>query len=69
MPNHVHDTPAEVAAEEGQVLVEGPGGITYSFTPAAAVETSGRLFEGAAQAREQQDLEQDGREKPGDQSH
>ena len=45
------NTPADVAAEEGEVLVEGPGGVAYSFTPDAALETSDRLLHGRMQAR------------------
>ena len=48
------DTPSDVAAEEGEVLVDGPGSIAFSFTPDAAAETSERLLEGAATARGQQ---------------
>ena len=54
MPKDAHSTPAEVRAEEGEVLVKGPGGISYAFTPEAAAETSDRLFDGAAQARGQE---------------
>ena len=47
------DTPADVFAEEGEVLVEGPDGISYSFTPDAAMETSDRLLSGGMEARGQ----------------
>ena len=47
------DTPADVSAEEGEVLVEGPGGIAYSFTPDAALETSDRLLNGGMEAKGQ----------------
>ncbi len=47
------DTPADVHAEDGEVLVEGPGGITYSFTPHAALETSNRLLNGGMEANGQ----------------
>lgn len=53
MTEKVADTPADVFAEEGEVLVEGPGGIVYSFTPEAAVETSDRLLHGGLEARGQ----------------
>ena len=52
--NEAHDTPSEVSAEEGEVLVDGPDGVAVSFTPEAAAETSDRLLTGAAQARGQQ---------------
>ncbi len=47
------DTPADVVAEEGEVLVDGPGGISYSFTPHAALETSNRLLRGGMEANGQ----------------
>ena len=52
--NAAHDTPSEVNAEEGEVLVDGPDGVAVSFTPEAAAETSDRLLTGAAKARGQQ---------------
>ncbi len=50
MTEKAHSTPAHVQAADGDVLVKGPGGIVYAFTPEAAVETSDRLFSGAAAA-------------------
>ena len=47
------DTPADVAAEDGEVIVEGPGGIAYSFTPDAALETSDRLLTRGMEAKGQ----------------
>ena len=49
-----HDSPSEVDAEQGQVLIDGPDGIAFSFTPDAADETARRLQRGAAKARTQQ---------------
>jgi hypothetical protein len=54
MDKQVYDTPSQVKAEEGQVVVEGPDGVDVSFTPDAAAETSDRLLTGAAEARGQQ---------------
>jgi hypothetical protein len=48
------ETPSNVSAEEGEVVVDGPDGIAYSMTPEAAAETSDRLLEQAAMARGQQ---------------
>jgi hypothetical protein len=48
-----HDTPSDIYAEEGQVLVDGPGGTAVSLTPDAAAETSHRLLYGAAEAQGQ----------------
>jgi hypothetical protein len=44
------DTPSEISAEAGEVLVEGPDGVNYSMTPEAAADTSDRLLHGSAQA-------------------
>ncbi|MDO6415944.1 hypothetical protein Q4F19_16260 [Sphingomonas sp. BIUV-7] len=54
-PNKSHDTPSDVDAEAGQVLVEGPDGIMISFTPEAAVETGHRLQGSASKAPDQAD--------------
>lgn len=48
------DEPSEVAAEEGEVFVDGPDGVAVSLTPDAAVETSDRLLKGGLAARGQQ---------------
>ena len=46
------DTPYEVAAEEGEVIVEGRG-VSMSLTPDAALESSDRLFQGGLAAHGQ----------------
>jgi hypothetical protein len=46
--------PSEVAAEEGEVIVDGPDGVAVSLTPEAALETSDRLLKGGLAARGQQ---------------
>ncbi|MDO6414116.1 hypothetical protein Q4F19_06965 [Sphingomonas sp. BIUV-7] len=48
-----HNTPSDVSAEAGEVLVEGPDGIMISFTPEAAAETGHRLQGGAGKAVDQ----------------
>lgn len=48
-----HDEPSQVAAELGDVLVDGPGGVAVALTPDAADETAHRLIEGAAHAQGQ----------------
>jgi hypothetical protein len=53
MDQRPHDTPSDVNAEEGEVLVDGPGGTAVSLTPDAAAETSQRLLFGAAEAQGQ----------------
>lgn len=64
-PPKPHDRPSRVAAEEGEVLVEGPNGIALSLTPEAAEETSQRLAKGAAQAIGQKAAGQGRTTRPG----
>jgi len=52
-PNAPHKQPSHVTAEEGEVNVDGPGGIAVSFTPDAAEETGRRLVDAASEARSQ----------------
>lgn len=51
--NTAHDRPSQVAAEEGEVLVDGPGGLAMTMTPEAAEETARRLLDAASEARGQ----------------
>lgn len=60
---HPHDEPSDVVAEQGEVLVEGPDGVSVSLTPAAALETSDRLLKAGTQAHGQRMLE-DGKDRP-----
>jgi hypothetical protein len=48
-----HDLPIEVAAENGEVILDGLDGLAISLTPQAAAETSDRLHQLAAEARGQ----------------
>jgi hypothetical protein len=57
-PPKPHDKPSRVAAEEGEVLIDGPNGIALSLTPEAAEETSQRLLDGAVRAAGQKIAEQ-----------
>jgi len=50
MDKRIHDTPSEISAEDGSVVVDGPDGVAVSLTPEAAEETSARLLDGAAEA-------------------
>jgi hypothetical protein len=50
----IYDTPSEIAAEQGEVLVDGPDGVAVSLTPDAALETSERLLQGGLAALGQQ---------------
>lgn len=49
MDSAIHSEPSLVAAQDGCVLVTGPGGVVVVFTPEATAETSDRLLDGAAQ--------------------
>ncbi len=53
MKKEPYDTPSDVSAADGEVLIDGPDGIALSMTPEAAAETSDRLLNGAAQAQGQ----------------
>lgn len=48
-----HDRPSSVAAEAGEVLVDGPDGVATALTPDAAEETGRRLIAAASIARRQ----------------
>lgn len=49
----VYDTPSEVKAEDGVVVVDGPDGVDVELTPDAAFEISDRLWAGATEAHGQ----------------
>lgn len=44
MDSRPYDEPSEVAAIDGEVVVDGPDGVAVSLTPEAAIETSERLL-------------------------
>ena len=48
-----HKTPSDVAAHNGDVLVDGPGGVAVSMTPDAAIETGERLIDAGSHAHGQ----------------
>jgi hypothetical protein len=50
----VHNEPCEVAAESGEVMIDGPGGHVFSLTPDAAKQTGSRLLECSAEAENQE---------------
>jgi hypothetical protein len=65
----IWDEASEVAAEEGEVIVDGPNGVAVSLTPDAALETSERLLAGGLAARGQQIADEgngsaNGRQRP-----
>ena len=47
------DEATTVSAKNGEVILDGPDGVDVKLTPAAARETSTRLWDGAAKARVQ----------------
>ena len=49
----VYDEASEATAEDGVVHVDGPDGVDVNLTPDAALETSDRLLESAANAQGQ----------------
>lgn len=48
-----YEQASEVAAEAGQVIVEGPDGVAITLTPDAAEETAKRMLAAASEARHQ----------------
>ena len=48
-----HGEPSEVAAEAGDVIVEGPDGVAVTLAPHAAEETARRMMAAADEARRQ----------------
>jgi hypothetical protein len=48
-----HEIASEVTAEEGEVHIDGPGGLAMSMTPEAAAQTADRLHDGAKEAHGQ----------------
>jgi hypothetical protein len=48
-----HSTPSEVAAEQGEVIVEGPDGVAVVLTADAAEETARRILAAVGEARRQ----------------
>lgn len=53
MAREVYETPSDVSAEQGEVIIDGPDGVAISMTPEAARETSTRLHRAAQEADEQ----------------
>ena len=48
-----HKAPFDANAEEGDVVIDCPGGLAYSMTPEAAAATSDRLADAADAAQGQ----------------
>lgn len=45
-----HDKAAEVTRVDGEILIDGPDGMTTSLTPEAALKTARRLEDKAVEA-------------------
>jgi hypothetical protein len=54
MTKKTYDKPTDIVAEDGRVLLDGPDGVDLALTPDAALETGGRLIDGAAEAAGQE---------------
>jgi hypothetical protein len=54
MDDKVYDEASTVEARDGAVSVDGPDGVDVRLSPEAALETSDRLLESAAEAQGQQ---------------
>ena len=50
MGNQLYNEASKIAAEEGEVQVDGPDGVAIALTPEAALETADRLTDGATEA-------------------
>lgn len=53
MTNKTYDEASTVAAEDGNVYVDGPDGVAVALTPEAAADTSDRLLHAANTAQGQ----------------
>ncbi len=56
MIDHRHrpeEEPGQASAEEGIVVLDGPGGVAVTMTPRAAIGTAVSLSEAAEEARRQ----------------
>ena len=52
-----HSVPSEVAAEQGEVIVEGPDGVAVVLTADAAEETARRILAAVGEARQQRGVD------------
>ncbi len=57
------DEATKVSADDGEVVLDGPDGVDVRLTPEAALETSTRLWDGAAKAKGQRDAGKKGKGK------
>jgi len=55
MSNKPHDTPTRATAEQGEVMLDGPGGLALSLTPHAAAKSAVAMAKAATRAGRQTD--------------
>lgn len=49
-----HDTPTQATAEEGEVMLDGPAGLSLSLTPKAARQSAKEIGRAAREAGKQE---------------
>ena len=54
MANDVHEKPSDVSVKDGHVIIHCSEGMTFTFTPDAAVITSDRLLQAGLRAKRQE---------------
>ncbi len=55
MSNEPHDIPTKATAEQGEVMLDGPGGLALSLTPHAAAKSAAAMAKAATEADRQTD--------------
>ncbi|MES1973686.1 MAG: hypothetical protein V4472_14610 [Pseudomonadota bacterium] len=53
MSNKAHDVPTKVTAEQGEVMLDGPGGLAISFTLDAASKSASAIAEAVDEVHRQ----------------
>lgn len=49
-----HDTPTKATAEQGEVMLDGPDGVSVSLTPKAAKQSAKEIGRAAREASKQE---------------
>ena len=63
MAREVFNEPSDCFVEEGLIVQDGPDGVSATFTPEAALETSDRMLEAAMLALGQEAIGRDKAER------